>query len=216
MIDLNFLFKLIFIKTHILYTFLNLINFPIVVYLLAKYFESSFCGDLILFYLINGVFLIPVTVFHVIAILATFDMRDLFGKNSLMSVANTPIYIMNMGMGIYFSKVKKSSSECISESKNENLLLWLMFYVIFIMSIVVIVSYIISFLIRIYIVKHVMPRYTNTVYYEANQQFIKDTEKEEEDEKKSFFETLKLSKYKNSMDPFKKLNMDSATIVEIK
>ncbi len=61
-----------------------------------------------------------------------------------------------------------------------------------------------------------MPRYTNTVYYEANQQFIKETEKEEEYEKKSFFETLKLSKYKNSMDPFKKLNMDSATIVEIK
>ncbi len=216
MIDLNFLFKLIFVKMHILYTFLNLINFPIVVYLLSKYFESSFCGDLILFYLINGIFLLPVTAFHIIGVLATFDIRDLFGKNSIMSIANLPIYIMNMGMGIYFSKVKKQSSQCISDSKNENLLLWLMFYFIYIMSIVVISSYVLTFLLRLYIIKYVLPRYTNTVYYEANQQFIRDVEKEEEDEKKSFFETLKLSKYKNSMDPFKKLNMDSATIIEIK
>ena len=163
MIDLNFLFKLIFVKMHILYTFINLINFPLVVYLLSKYVESSFCGDLILFYLINGLFLIPVTVFHVIGIIATFDLRDLFGKYSILSIANLPIYIINMGMGIYFSKVKQQSSQCISESKNENFLLWIMFYVIYIMSIVVISSYVLTFLLRLYIIKYIM--FSNSSYY---------------------------------------------------
>ena len=217
MIDLNFLFKILYISANLIVGFINLIIIPIIIYLLHRYFETNFCGDLIFFYLINGIFLIPVMILHC---LSTFfiicDITDLFGKGSFVSLIGMPIYILNIGLGTYFKYIKKTSKECISNSYNENYLLGFMFNFIYFFSLVVFIMAIFLLGLRIYLSKNVIPSYKTTVYFEEHQKLLEEERLKELEEKQEREENYDLYRNKRSMDPFGKLDVNKAHIVNIK
>lgn len=216
MIDLNFFFKIFYISINLISGFFHVILTPIIIYLLAKYFDTNFCGDLIAFYIANGIFIIPVMLLHCLStFLIMCDITDLFGRGSFISLISTPFYIMNIGMGTYFKFIKQASSECIKESYDVNHLLGFTFNFIYFFSLIIFILGILLFGLRLYISKHLIPKYKNTIYYTEHQKLLEEEKLKELEEKKKNEEYREIAINRNSMDPFQKLNMNKADIVNI-
>jgi hypothetical protein len=217
MIDLNFFFKIFYMSANLIFGFIELIIVPIIIYLISKYINTSFCGDLILFYLINAIFLIPAMVLHCISIIfIVCDMYDLFGRGGFVSLIGMPVYILNICMGTYFKYLKKPTSQCINDSYNKEYLLGFMFNFTYFFSIFVFTTLISLVILRCYIAKYIIPKYKNTVYYEEQQKLLEEERLNEVEEKKKTDEKYELLINKRSMDPFKILDIDKANLEIIK
>ncbi len=217
MLDLNFFFKIFYISANLISGFVHIIIIPIIIYLLTKYFETNFCGDLILFYLINSIFLIPVTILHCISIFFIIcDSGDLFGKGAFVSLIGIPIYLLNTGLGTYFKFIKTQSKTCIQNSYDVNYLLGFTFNFVYYFSLFASICYVLLFSLRIYLSKRIIPTYKNTIYYEEHLKLLEEEEKKETEEKKKDDEKYEIYRNKTSMDPFNKLDINKANIINIK
>lgn len=168
--DAQYIMKSVVITLNFTISIATSLMTALCIYVLSEYIKSDSCGEAIIFCFFNGIFLPLCVIFHV---LSSFwpccDVKDLFGANGvILSIVTSPIYLINIIIGIYFHHADSEIVECIHDEYNKNYILFITVEIIIYYSVAMLSIIFIMFMCKLLVNKYFEPRYRNSPYFSAH------------------------------------------------